>query len=44
MDGTYHTHGAQLHTVLLLEDLNKRGHREDLGIDEMIILPFIFKK
>ena len=46
MGGAFSTVGGRgkLHTGFCREDLRGRDHTEDIGIDRMIILKWIFKK
>jgi len=44
MDGTYRTYGGEEHIRVCWENLRERDHLEDLGVDNKIILKWIFNK
>jgi hypothetical protein len=44
MDGAYSTYGGEEHIRVCWENLKERDHLEDLGVDNKIILKWIFNK
>ena len=44
MGGECGTYGGDVYTVFWWENLRKRNYLQDLGVDGMIVLKWIFKK